>query len=371
LIGAYTETLALMRQVGADPDVLLRRLPLTLRRPGQRGLQLPPGPAVPAFVRGVLACSDWSRAERLALLRTAAGWALRGFRCAPDTTVAQLCQRLPARVQADLIEPLCVAALNTPAAHASGEVLLRVLHDALFSGPGAADLLLPRAPLDHLLPRPALAWLQSRGASVQLGRRVQHLHRTVDGWSVDGDPADAVVLAASAAESARLAAAASPTWAACATELTYEPIVTVYADAAGAQLEAPMLALPADDHRHLAQFVFDLGALGGTDGRLAFVTSGAAPWVAAGREAIESATLAQARAAWPSAHWVDGLTVRQVLIEKRATFRCTPALQRPSSRIAPGLWAAGDHVAGPYPATLEGAVRSGLLAAEGVLAESA
>jgi monoamine oxidase len=52
-----------------------------------------------------------------------------------------------------------------------------------------------------------------------------------------------------------------------------------------------------------------------------------------------------------------------VLIEKRATFRCTPGLTRPSMHVAPGLTAAGDHVAGPYPATLEGAVRSGLQAA--------
>ena len=53
--------------------------------------------------------------------------------------------------------------------------------------------------------------------------------------------------------------------------------------------------------------------------------------------------------------------------EKRATFACTPNLQRPPARIAPGLWAAGDYIAGPYPATLEGAVRAGLAAAQGVL----
>ena len=41
---------------------------------------------------------------------------------------------------------------------------------------------------------------------------------------------------------------------------------------------------------------------------------------------------------------------------------------RPAATIAPGLWAAGDHVAGPYPATLEGAVRSGLAAAALALA---
>ena len=43
-------------------------------------------------------------------------------------------------------------------------------------------------------------------------------------------------------------------------------------------------------------------------------------------------------------------------------FSFTDGLQRPATPVAPGLWAAGDFVAGPYPATLEGAVRSGLAA---------
>ena len=53
----------------------------------------------------------------------------------------------------------------------------------------------------------------------------------------------------------------------------------------------------------------------------------------------------------------------QTVVEKRATFACTPSLLRPPCAIAPGLWACGDYVDGPYPATLEGAVRSGLHAA--------
>jgi hydroxysqualene dehydroxylase len=51
------------------------------------------------------------------------------------------------------------------------------------------------------------------------------------------------------------------------------------------------------------------------------------------------------------------------VVEKRATFACTPGLRRPAMAVAPGLWAAGDYVDGPYPATLEGTVRSGLAAA--------
>ncbi|MBP7607593.1 MAG: desaturase, partial [Giesbergeria sp.] len=55
----------------------------------------------------------------------------------------------------------------------------------------------------------------------------------------------------------------------------------------------------------------------------------------------------------------QGLEVVQTVVEKRATFACTPALQRPGAQLAPGLWACGDYIAGPYPATLEGAVLSG------------
>jgi hydroxysqualene dehydroxylase len=67
----------------------------------------------------------------------------------------------------------------------------------------------------------------------------------------------------------------------------------------------------------------------------------------------------QAQAAFPAGTWPVRPKVLHRAAEKRATFRCTPGLQRPAQAIAPRLWAAGDYVAGPYPATLEGAVRSG------------
>ncbi len=361
LIGAYRRTLDLMATVGADADALLHRRPLELLGADGIGLRLPPGPAWRVFGLGVARAGGWTARDKLALLAASARWLLGGFRCAPGLTVEALCRGLPPAVRQRLIDPLCVAALNTPAAEASAVVFLRVLRDSLFSGPGSSDLLLPRAPLAALLPEPALAWLQAHGAALHLGRRVARLEAAgADGaaWQLDGEPFDAVVLAASAAESARLAAPHAPAWEARAAAFHYEPIVTVWVDAPGLRLPAPMLALP-DGPGAPAQFVFDHGQLGGPDGQLAFVVSGAAPWVAQGLEATAAATLAQAAQAFGAARWPAAARVRRTLAEKRATFRCTPALDRPHAALAPGLVAAGDYLEGPYPATLEGAVRSG------------
>jgi len=362
LIGAYRATLELMALVGADATVLLHRMPLTLRFPDASGLRLSDGAPLPAFVAGVLRCRGWGWRDKLALLWTAALWAARGFRCLYSTSVAQLCATLPKAVRADLIDPLCVAALNTPAASASASVFLRVLHDALFSGPGSADLLLPRGSLDTVLPRPAAAWLQAHDTELRPGSRVMDLSRQGSHWSVDGAVFDQVILACSANEAARLCALAAPQWAAQASLLRYEPIITVYARCDGARLAAPMVALHAGDAAP-AQFVFDLGALGGRAGLFALSISGASDWVSKGLPATAQATLAQAETAFVKGTWPQPLQLLHVAAERRATFQCTPGLLRPPAQIAPGLLAAGDYVQGPYPATLEGAVLSGRQAA--------
>ena len=363
LIGAYRQTLSLMRRVGVDPEQVLQRLPLTLVTPDGRGLRLPPGPPLATFGWAVLRRQGWSAGERLRLLATTLGWVAMGFRCPPSWSVARLCAALPPRVRVDLIDPLCVAALNTPAERASATVFLRVLRDALFGGQGAADLLLPRRPLSALLPEPAGDWLCRQGATLRLGTRVQALTREDDAWHVQGQRFDALVLAASATEATRLARPLAPDWAACTAALRYEPIVTVYLESAGSRLALPMVQLNESDSAP-AQFLFDHGALSGMPGCFAAVISGAAPWTERGLQATGEAVRMQLQHDFPADTWCEPLRVKRVVAERRATFACTPTLQRPLARIAPGLWAAGDYVQGPYPATLEGAVLAGVAAAQ-------
>ena len=373
-IGAYRETLRLMAAVGIEESAVLRRMPLALLDAEGRGLALPSGPALPAFVRGVLAARGWSLRERFALLAAASGWLLRGFRCPPAISVAQLTAALPLAVRQRLIEPLCVAALNTPAEHASAEVFLRVLRDALFAGPGASDLLLPTVDLGALWPDAAARWLGEHGAVVKTGQRVSALVRHGDAWRAEGSTFDAAVLACSAHEAARLAEPHAPLWASAARALRHEPIVTVLLQSRGARLPQPVIALQSDDAAP-AQYVFDLGLLRdaarepGAAGTLAFVVSGAAAWVERGSEATARAVAVQA-AAQLGRFMPDAPVLLGIWSEKRATFLCTPGLQRPEARVGsgqPALHAAGDYIAGPYPSTLEGAVRSGVTAARAVV----
>ncbi|GKS93827.1 hydroxysqualene dehydroxylase HpnE [Acidovorax sp. SUPP2825] len=373
LIGAYTECLHLMAQVGVDPEAALLRLPLSLRFADGKGIRLPDIAPPWDAVWGIATARGWGLRQRLALMTTTARWmwGLGGFRCEPGDTVLTISQGLPPQLMAEFVEPLCVSALNTPAAEASATVFLRVLRDALFSGRGGSNLLLPRTDLGALFPEPAAQWLQAQGHTVHRARRVQAIapqSPPSSGWTVDGEAFDTAVLALPSSDAARLVAAcagseqAAPRkelcsalydWAAVAQAMRFTAIATVYARVPGAQgpvLESPMLALRSS-MQEPAQFAFDRGVLGGPPGLLALVVSA----FEGDRAEREQQVLRQAMRQLG----LPALDLVQTVVEKRATFACTPALQRPSNAIAPGLWACGDYVRGPYPATLEGAVLAG------------
>ena len=367
-IGAYVETLRLLETIGVDVAATFDRRPLTLADCAGNGLRMRPGPPLRAFAIAVLTRRGWSWRERFALLAIASRWQRAAFRCDPHATVATLTASLPVTVRAEFIEPLCIAALNTPPAQASGSVFLRVLQAALAESAGGADLMLLKKPLGDVLPGPALRWLASAGARLRIGERVERIERDGDGWRLDSERFAAVVVAASAVEAARLVSPHAPEWAALALALRHEPIATVYATSDGCVLREPLVALHADSERP-AQFVFDLGQLGREQGLLAFVISGASAWVERGVAATEAATLAQAREQLAGALLAPLATVGTI-VEKRATFACVPDLVRPPQHVAPGLLACGDYVEGPYPATLEGAVRSGIAAARTLFSRS-
>ena len=58
----------------------------------------------------------------------------------------------------------------------------------------------------------------------------------------------------------------------------------------------------------------------------------------------------------------------RVIAEKRATIACVPGIRRPQIELSQGTYLAGDYMDPEYPPTLEAAVRSGVRAAERVLA---
>src|SRR6185369_5865250 len=184
-IGAYRETLRLLDAVGVAESDVFQRLPLTLVDGEGNGLRMRPGAPVAAFARAVAGRRGWSWRERIALLRVASRWRRAGFRALPGETVADLASDLPPAVRRDFIEPLCVAALNTPVEEASGAVFLRVLRDGLVGSPGSADLLLPRVGLGSVFPAPALAWLERQGATIRLAHRVERMEHDGARWLVD------------------------------------------------------------------------------------------------------------------------------------------------------------------------------------------
>ncbi len=353
LIGAYRDTLALMRTVGLNPDTLLQRLPLDLRFSDGQGLSLPDWPLPLNLLTGIGRAQGWALKDKASLIQAAWGWQRAQFECDPTWTVAQLCDAssLSPRVMTQLIEPLCLSALNTPMNEASAAVFLRVLRDALLGGAGSSDLLVPRVDLGALLPDACLQWLSRHGAAIHLGTRVSAAQVEERQHTASADRA--VLLACPPWEAARLTADIAPKWAYPCAELSHTAIATVYLhckDTHFKGLSRPMVALQSDAQAP-AQFVFDKGALSEQHGLLAAVVSACVSERDDVTEQVHAQVCEQLE--------LVNVEVVQAVIEKRATLACTPMLDRPEPFVAKDLWACGDYICGPYPSTLEGAVRSG------------
>ena len=349
LLGAYRETLALMRKVGADPEQLLERLPLQVIDNTGFRLKLPRLPAPLNVAWGLLSARGVGLAEKLKTALWMEGIKKRRFQLTDDCTVAHWLDAAgqTGRLRHHLWEPLCLAALNTPAERASAQLFANVLRDSLGSPHRQdTDLLLPRVTLGKLLPEPAARWLESKGAKLRLGTRIEQIFPNENSIDLAGEQFDAVILACAPQHAEKL-------WPELKTSYDYEPIATIYLQfGQGIRHDFPLF-------NHLGghgQWVVDRG-----QGLQACILSGHGDWEALDDEALTNALEAELgipeRAVW-----------QKVVREKRATFSCRPGITRPDNATShPRVWLAGDYTWAEYPATLEGAVRSGLKAARRIL----
>ena len=393
LLGAYKESLRLMRKLGMDTDAALLNLPLQMVYPARdEGMSFiaPRLPAPLHLLFALLKADGLAFADKLALARFSSTARWMGWQLHQDCSVSELLERFDQtpRLCRLMWNPLCIAALNTPPERASAQVFLNVLRDSLGASRTASDMLLPRVDLSALFPQKAADFVVRHGGQVLLAHSVQAISKNQQNqWQISikqGQEAmaqtyDAIVLASDFANTQRLLsslqnesggaeATANPGW----PTMTYEAITTCYLQyGAHLRLSRPMLALLDDPaQKKWGQYVFDRGQLHPDQaGLLAVVVS----------VSIAACELAQEELARDIAsqlaHSLDMPELAQPLwhkciSEKRATYSCTPGMQRPENRTShAGLYLAGDYTKGDYPATLEGAVRSGITASQAMLAD--
>jgi squalene-associated FAD-dependent desaturase len=381
LLGAYRESLRMMRMVRLQPSQLLLRLPLQMRYPNSEdGMDLlaPRLPAPLHLALGVLRAKGLSLADKLSLARFASAARWMGWQLNLDCTVTELLERFEQtdRLTQLMWRPLCIAALNTPPERASAKVFLAVLRDSLGASRAASDMLLPRADLSALFPDAAIAWLQKHGGKVMLGNRVSAIHYDESCWMISSeqqsDNYQHVVIASSAAHAQSLVRGMDGALADM-LDFEYEAITTCYLQyAPTVHLPAPMLALIDDpDNQRWGQFVFDRGQLDATQaGLLAVVISASGTATESGTQSLETSVAQQLAHDLQMPELATPLWCKAIT-EKRATFACTPDLPRPPNATAhTGLWLAGDYTESEYPATIEGAVRSGVKVAAAIRAEA-
>nr|WP_294520672.1 hydroxysqualene dehydroxylase HpnE [uncultured Rhodopila sp.] len=283
-------------------------------------------------------------------------------RCRDDTPVAESVR--PGELFRRLVEPLAVAALNTSTAEGLARLLGAVVRETLMQGGAACRPMLPKQGLSEALVEPAIATLRTRGAEIRFNSRIAEL--TIARGTVAGLRGPAGSIALEAADAVVLAV---PPW--VAGELLPGLVVP---DAFEAILNI--------HYRHAADKLREPGLIG--------LISGAAEWVfvkpghvsvtisAANRMVDESADAIALRV-WPDVVDALGLDAAlkaamppyRVVKERRATFAATAAqdARRPRSgtKTAANLALAGDWTNTGLPATIEGAIRSGRLAADVIL----
>ena len=272
-----------------------------------------------------------------------------------DRTIAEAMAAHPAFLRG-FVDPLVIAALNTPSAEASTHRLGQVLRR--LGAPGAARLFVARRGLGPDLVEPALAVLASAGAEYRRGSRLRAIAveggRAISLTFQDRDmvlaPQDRVVLALPPWEAQRM--------------LTGLPAPDAF---------APIVNLHFA-HRGTGPVRF-LGLLGALCQWVLVRPEGVAVTVSAGDAEADQEVTELAPRAWaeilraarafhlPGA-WPETPPPCRIVKERRATPRQRPGpIPTPPRRPLSNLVLAGDWTWPHLPATIEAAIRSGQAAA--------
>jgi squalene-associated FAD-dependent desaturase len=341
-LGCFTEYRRFLERIGEEASVRRERLELPVIDEHGRSAVIAPSALALLRYRHV------PLGDRLRILRALARWGdSRGTTFADALRARGQSQAAIDRFWDVFVRP----ALNLRSAEASAEAGDFTVRTALLGDRSDSDLLLPAKPLGEMHGDAAGRALREAGASVQLGARVE---------SLDELDAEAVVVAVPRRESARLLGEPEP-------HLEDSPIVSVHLWFDRVLLPHRLAALLGSD----AHWVFDRGALTGHPperGQYLTVVSSGAPELMElrGRELVErivgelTGRLGGAEVLWS-----------RVSREPAATIAVRPGSER--ERPGPGtgrpnVTRAGAWTGTGWPATMEGAVRSGVAAARALTA---
>jgi squalene-associated FAD-dependent desaturase len=263
--------------------------------------------------------------------------------------------------------------VNLPAEEASLALAAKVFQTGLLQAPEAADVGYAAVPLEQVHAEPAEQTLEKLGAVIHKRARAQRIEVTPGGgvtalW-VGGRrvECDALVLAAPHDDAAKLLPDAAGLDPAALGKLGSSPIVNLHTvwdrrvlpHAFAAGVGTPL------------EWLFDRTQASGLErGQyLAVSLSAADRWVGTSSDSLRRVFEPAFRALLPAAR--DAVLERFfTTFEPNATFRGVPGTQslraRAETRVA-GLYLAGAWTDTGWPATMEGAVRSGMTAARAAL----
>lgn len=374
MLGAYTQSLALMRELGVDPRQALVRCALHLE-------------TADGHFRFKVPDRSWAGLEKLVAITGARGWRLRDklnlvrglvqiMRYQGSQENKTLQTWLEQHGQTNTVvntfwTPLCIAALNTLPADADAALMARVLRDSLTGAPGTADILIARHTLSDLWAN-ALA----QRLEIKTSCAIRRLTCNSVGYVLNGQWAhDALVVATPPNVASKLlrdlpsdSAKQKTNWLSELDAFEFAPIATATFKLATNWRQPPPPMLMLNEHTdrdHTGQWLFVRPAPNTAGQWLACVViSQATALVGADKmqvlDHLTEQVVDQTRRFGPMPRIVG----RTLLNEKRATFVARPGLKRPlNETLWPRLVVAGDWTQTGYPAVLEGAVRSGLKAA--------